>query len=63
MSKITFEDYQRMLLNDEVEDLEILEFSEIVKGEGGFDFELKPDPEKVEMSPEALEAENARLRA
>ncbi len=60
MSKISYHEYQSLLLSDEVEDEKILEYSKIVKGaSGSFDWTLQPDPEKVEVSQEELEAESA----
>ncbi len=47
MEKITFQEYQQLLMSEEADDQQIMEYSRIVKGEGAFDFELKPDPEKV----------------
>ena len=59
MSKISYLEYQQMFLNDEVRDEEILAFSQVVKGEGGFDWELAPDPDKVEISAQDIEDESA----
>ena len=43
----------------EKQNAKILEFSIVVKGTGGFDFELRPDPEKVEITKEPTELESA----
>jgi len=59
VSKISFMKYLELAANLDVSDEDILSYSIIVKGEGAFDFELKPDPEKVEMSQEDIELENA----
>ena len=37
----------------------MLSFSRIERGKGGFDFAIKPDPEKVEITAEDEEFENA----
>ena len=59
MSKITYDEYRKMLLNGDVDDQQILEYSLIVKGEGGFDFVLLPDHDRVEMTPAEIEVESA----
>lgn len=59
MSKITYSEYLELSRNPEISDDELLSYSRIERGQGGFDFSVKPDPEKVEMSIEDAEFENA----
>ena len=59
MPKISFMEYFEMATDPDVSEDELMSFSKVVKGEGAFDFELKPDPDKVEMSQEDVELENA----
>lgn len=59
MSKITYNEYFAMVTDPDVSEEEIMSYSIVVKGENAFDFELKADPEKVQMSPEDVELENA----
>ena len=59
MEKISFLEYQELLLNDETSDEVIKEFSIIEQGEGKFDWLLKPNPEKVDVPIAELENENA----
>lgn len=48
--KITEAQYYELMLKEDITDEEILEYSKIVKGEGGFDWVLVPDSDKVELS-------------
>jgi hypothetical protein len=59
MSKITFIEYLELARNPEIEDDVLLSFSRIERGQGGFDFTIKPDPKKVELTAEDVEFENA----
>lgn len=59
MAKISFSDYFALASDISVPEEKILEYSIIRKGKGGFDFELKPDPKKVELSEDQQELENA----
>lgn len=60
MSKITFKEYHALLYSEDSTDEEILSYSNVVKGEfGAFDYSLYPNPQKVEVDDEVLEAENA----
>lgn len=59
MSKITYSEYLEMARNPDVEDDVLLSFSIIERGEGGFDFTFKADPEKVLMTDDDSEFENA----
>ena len=57
--KISYDDYLKMMRDPEIEDEIILEYMNVVSGEGGFDFEVEPNPDKVDLSPEDVEFENA----
>lgn len=59
MPKITYDDYLKLARNPNTEESVLLSYSHIVRGEGGFDFKIAPDPEKVELKFEDLEFENA----
>lgn len=59
MSKISYQEYLALISNPDTTDEQIAAYSLIVKGEGGFDFQLQPDPGKVEISPADLEVESA----
>lgn len=60
MTRITYDEYLAMLRDPDVPDSRILEFSVVKKGDAGpFDPEIAPDPDKVEMTFEDIEAENA----
>ncbi|MCH9699609.1 MAG: hypothetical protein K0U68_16040 [Gammaproteobacteria bacterium] len=59
MPKITFTEYLELARNPETDDDVLLSFSRIEHGQGGFDFTIKPDPEKVELTQEDIEFENA----
>ncbi len=59
MPKITYEKYQEMRKDTAVSDEELLSYSLIEPGEGGFDFRILPDPAKVDMSLEDREYESA----
>jgi N-acetylmuramoyl-L-alanine amidase len=57
--KITYNEYLELARNPETEDDALLSYSRIERGKGGFDFAIRPDPEKVEMTDEDTEFENA----
>lgn len=59
MDKITYDEYLKMARDPQVEDETLLEYVNIVPGEGGFDFTFVPNPDRVEISLEDLEYENA----
>lgn len=59
MEKITYEKYRAMLIDPETPDEEILVYSKVVPGKTAFSPELVADPDRVEMSEDELEAENA----
>lgn len=59
MSKITYKKYLELARDPETDDDHLLSFSRIERGEGGFDFAIKPDPEKVDLKAEDIEFENA----
>lgn len=58
LNKITYEEYQRKLLDERLADNEILKYSRIVKGEGAFDWNLVADPDKVTISEEEQQIES-----
>lgn len=49
----------KLARNPDTKEEVLLSFSRIKRGEGGFDFKIVPDPEKVELKFEDLEFENA----
>ncbi len=60
MEKITYDQYLAMLRDPDVSDAEIMRYSIVRKSPGGaFAPEIAPDPTKVEMTFEDVEAENA----
>jgi len=59
MSKISYRDYRDLIENPETDDDTIMQYSTIQKGEGGFDFQLIPDPDKVHITDDQMELENA----
>jgi hypothetical protein len=71
MGKISYQEYLALLTRSPEVDqeafdrqsAEILEYSVVKKGEGGFEFELRPDPDKVELDPDLENLENAMKMA
>jgi N-acetylmuramoyl-L-alanine amidase len=60
MEKITYDQYLAMLRNPDVSDAEIMRYSIVRKGDAGaFAPEIAPDPTKVAMTFEDVEAESA----
>lgn len=59
LDKLTYEEYQRKLLDETLGDEEILKYSKIVKGEGAFDWDIVADPDKVLISEEDQQIESA----
>ena len=59
MPKITYDEYLKLARNPDTSEDELVSYSRIEKGEGGFDFKIVPDPEKVKLELEDLEFENA----
>jgi N-acetylmuramoyl-L-alanine amidase len=59
MPKITYDEYLKLARNPDTSEDELISYSRIEKGVGGFDFKIVPDPEKVELKFEDLEFENA----
>lgn len=57
--KISYPDYLALLSDPATTDEQILAVSVVRKGRSGFDFELRPDPKKVAMTPDLEELENA----
>lgn len=59
MSKITYSKYLELARDPETDDKTLLSYSIIERGRGGFDFTIKPNPEKVELTENDIEFENA----
>lgn len=60
MSKISYEQYLKMLRDPDVSDNTITDYSIVVRGAGSaFAPELRPDPNKVEMSEDEQDLESA----
>ncbi len=59
MEKITYSEYLDMVRNPDTSNDELLKYVRIVKGEGGFEFTIEPDPDRVIMTPADEEFENA----
>ncbi len=59
MSKISYGQYLEMARDVDVSDEDLLAYSVVVRGEGAFDYELRADSNKVEMSSEDEEFESA----
>lgn len=59
MSKISYSKYLEIARDPETTDETLLLYSKIELGEGGFDFTIKPDPERVELTQNDIEFENA----
>ena len=59
MAKISYSEYLEIIRNPETTDEEIIALTRIEKGAGGFDFQIRPDPKKVELSPSDEEFESA----
>jgi N-acetylmuramoyl-L-alanine amidase len=59
MSKITYDEYSQLRRNPDTEEEVLLSYSRIMRGKGGFDYKIVPDPDKVVMGAEDLEFENA----
>jgi len=58
MGKLSFEEYESLLLDEDSDDEEILKYSLIQKGVGSFDWVIVPDPEKVDVPAFQLEHES-----
>ena len=61
MAKITYAQYIELLMDPDTADEVIAAFSTIVPGETAFDPTLMPDPNKVEMTADQIEALTAPL--
>lgn len=59
MEKISYQKYVAIALDMDTAEEELLRYSIVVKGKNAFEFELKPNPSLVEISPELVELENA----
>jgi N-acetylmuramoyl-L-alanine amidase len=59
MAKISHAQYLELLMDPETPDDVIAAFSTFIPGTGAFDPTLVPDPERVEMTTDQIEAENA----
>lgn len=58
MDKITLNQYEDMVRDVDTPEIDIVYYSIIIEGEGGFDFHIAPDPEKVDI-PEGISTESA----
>jgi len=63
MEKITYRDYRNLLENPDTDDELIEKYSMVIKGDGAFEFILRPNPDLVEMQEHELELENAMSAA
>lgn len=67
MTKISYLDYMSLFTDPvdgdaeafEAQSAKILEYSIVVKGRNGFEFNLRPDPQKVELDPDLEQLEDA----
>jgi hypothetical protein len=59
MAKISFDEYLALVRDPDTPEERILELSKIERGETAFAPRIVPDPEKVSMTPEEQELENA----
>ena len=59
MPKISYDEYLKIARNPDTNEDELISYSRIERGAGGFDFKIVPDPEKVELKFEDLEFESA----
>ncbi len=59
MTKITYDEYLKLARDPLIEDETLLSFSILVPGDGGFDFTFRADPDKVNLTQEDLEFEDA----
>lgn len=59
IAKISYIEYLEMVGNPETSNETILLYSLIERGETGFNFIIKPNPERVDMTPFETELENA----
>ncbi|MBL3611312.1 hypothetical protein [Rhodovulum sulfidophilum] len=59
LGKLDYADYLEMVGDPKTPDERIIEYSLIERGASGFDFVLRPDPEKVEMTELQEELESA----
>lgn len=57
--RITFKEYRNLLMDSETSEEEMLKYSKIEKGEGGFDWKLVANEKLVEITDEDRELENA----
>jgi len=59
MEKITYSEYLDLIRDPDTTNDELKKYVRIVQGEGGFDFTIEPDPDKVIVTPADQEFENA----
>lgn len=57
-SKITYTEYFDLARNPDTDDELLLSYSIVERGTGGFNFIVRPDPEKVQLSEDDIELEN-----
>ena len=50
MPKISYQEYQQLLMDLDTSDATIASYSILVPGSGAFDLRLMPDPDRVEMT-------------
>ncbi|MEL6687852.1 MAG: hypothetical protein AAFP97_09540 [Pseudomonadota bacterium] len=63
MRKITYRDYRALIENPDTDDTLIEAYSIIIKGRNAFDFQIRPNPELVEMGEHEVELEDAMATA
>ena len=61
LKKITLNQFYDLLLDDETSEEDVYAYTYVVKGKGGFDFTLVPDPEVVEYDSSNLGAEEGLM--
>lgn len=59
MSRISYQDYLSIISDPNTSEEEIMRYSMVKKGEGGFDFQVVANPDKVEMTSDMRELESA----
>jgi hypothetical protein len=57
--QITYDEFLRLLRDDDVSDVDLRPYVELVPGDGGLDFDVRPNPKTVIMTAADQELENA----
>ncbi|KII14886.1 hypothetical protein [Phaeobacter sp. S60] len=57
--QITYDDFLRLLRDDDVSDTDLRPYVELVPGDGGLDFNVRPNPKTVAMTAADQELESA----